>query len=199
MPRPRAHPPDVRRKMIVDAARKVMSREGYDAVRLDEVAHLASAAKGTLYLYFKNKMALLAGVYEDVLDDIDLRLASVPDEGDALKRLSGMVRETLKQMDEEWGFFSKFVGGHPDLFRASVGEGIKKRYGAHVDLVASRLKACVRQGTLRRHDPLMGAQYYDNLIHLFVNSREMGLDKRPLAGRHRDFMGLLLRGLGGKR
>jgi AcrR family transcriptional regulator len=47
-----------RRQVILDAALTVFAEHGYEAARLDDMAARAGVAKGTLYLYFKDKEAL---------------------------------------------------------------------------------------------------------------------------------------------
>jgi AcrR family transcriptional regulator len=47
-----------RRQAILEAALAVFAARGYEAARLDDVAARAGVAKGTLYLYFKDKQAL---------------------------------------------------------------------------------------------------------------------------------------------
>src|SRR5262245_428076 len=49
---------EARRQAILDAALTVFAAQGYEAARLDDVAARAGVAKGTLYLYFKDKEAL---------------------------------------------------------------------------------------------------------------------------------------------
>ena len=51
-----------RRNMILDAAEQHFSAAGYDQVTMDDVAQAAKLAKGTLYLYFRNKESLYVGV-----------------------------------------------------------------------------------------------------------------------------------------
>jgi AcrR family transcriptional regulator len=50
--------PAERRQAILDAALTVFAEHGYEAARLDDMAARAGVAKGTLYLYFKDKQAL---------------------------------------------------------------------------------------------------------------------------------------------
>lgn len=51
-----------RRNSIVDAAERLFSTRGYDRVTMEDVASEAKLAKGTLYLYFKNKQELYVAV-----------------------------------------------------------------------------------------------------------------------------------------
>lgn len=44
-----------KRKAIVDAAREIFSRQGYETTTIAEIAAAAGIAVGTVYLYFRNK------------------------------------------------------------------------------------------------------------------------------------------------
>jgi AcrR family transcriptional regulator len=50
--------PETRRQAILDAALAVFAERGFEAARLEDVAARAGVAKGTLYLYFRDKEAL---------------------------------------------------------------------------------------------------------------------------------------------
>jgi TetR/AcrR family transcriptional regulator len=51
-----------RRQAILDAAEKIMSEKGIQGLNMDLVAYETMLAKGTLYLYFKNKEEILAAL-----------------------------------------------------------------------------------------------------------------------------------------
>ncbi len=51
-----------RRNLILDAAERTFYAKGLELATMDEVAAQAQLAKGTLYLYFRNKEDLLLGV-----------------------------------------------------------------------------------------------------------------------------------------
>jgi AcrR family transcriptional regulator len=55
---------DFRTGEILDAARRVIGELGYGDASMERIAHAASVAKGTLYLYFKSKESLLQAVLE---------------------------------------------------------------------------------------------------------------------------------------
>lgn len=57
---PRRRPPEERREQLLDAAESVLLRQGLGASTIADVAEAAGVAKGTLYLYFESKDALLA-------------------------------------------------------------------------------------------------------------------------------------------
>lgn len=51
-----------KRKSMLDAAEKIVAEKGMEKMTMDQVAKEADVAKGTLYLYFKNKESLLAAI-----------------------------------------------------------------------------------------------------------------------------------------
>jgi AcrR family transcriptional regulator len=74
--------PETRRQAILDAALSVFAERGFEAARLDDVAARAGVAKGTLYLYFRDKEALfeelVRGAVSPIIEAVS-RAASAPD------------------------------------------------------------------------------------------------------------------------
>jgi AcrR family transcriptional regulator len=71
-----------RRAAILDAALHVFAEHGYESARLDEVAARAGVAKGTLYLYFKDKEDLFEAMVRSAVAPIMGQmghLATAPD------------------------------------------------------------------------------------------------------------------------
>src|SRR5262245_15266352 len=74
--------PQARRQAILDAALDVFAERGFEAARLDDVAARAGVAKGTLYLYFRDKEALFEELVRGAVSPIieaASRAASAPD------------------------------------------------------------------------------------------------------------------------
>lgn len=63
-----------KRAAILQAASQVFARKGYETAALEEVARKAGLAKGTLYLYFKDKEALYLQTVLYVLESMQADL-----------------------------------------------------------------------------------------------------------------------------
>jgi len=114
--RARKTEPAARRETILDAALTVFAERGFEAARLDDVAAQAGVAKGTLYLYFKDKEALFEEVVRSAASPIVERLsvlATAPD-----------MPMTL-MLDALFGLFEKEVLGtrRKLLIRLIIAEG----------------------------------------------------------------------------
>src|ERR1700741_198667 len=58
-----AQRPEDKRAKLLDAALELFETRGFDGVAVPEIAKAAGVATGTLYLYFKDKAALVNALY----------------------------------------------------------------------------------------------------------------------------------------
>lgn len=109
LPRWTRQPPDVRRSQLLDAATEVILKKGYGAMAVSEVADRAGVGKGTVYLYFDSKLALLVGMqdryWERMLEVVELILEA--EEGSWPDRLDRLVDD-----------LAAFGAGEVDLYHA---------------------------------------------------------------------------------
>ena len=57
-----------RRQFILATADQLLRRDGFDAFTMNKLASVADLAKGTLYLYFATREALVLALYTDLHD-----------------------------------------------------------------------------------------------------------------------------------
>lgn len=75
---PRAEQTARRREAILSAALAEFSAQGFAAARLDDVARRAGVAKGTIYLYFRDKETLFQELVRAELSPIVAALEAAP-------------------------------------------------------------------------------------------------------------------------
>jgi len=68
----------LRRETILSAALEEFSARGFAAARLDDVARRAGVAKGTIYLYFRDKETLFQELVRAELSPVVLALEAAP-------------------------------------------------------------------------------------------------------------------------
>jgi len=81
---------DFRRSQILAAARLTMARHGLARTTVDQIARAANVAKGTIYLYFRSKKAIVGDALDEGL--AALEAATVP----AIEG-AGTVEEKLRR------------------------------------------------------------------------------------------------------
>ncbi len=100
---------EARREAILEAAGRTLARLGF-AMTMEDVAAQAEVSKGTVYLYFPSKDALLAGFAERQLDTLLERAATVVSTAErGLDAVLGIVGEYLR-----------FFASHPNILHTLV-------------------------------------------------------------------------------
>jgi TetR/AcrR family transcriptional regulator, cholesterol catabolism regulator len=91
-----------RRQRVIDAAMKLASEGGYDAVQMRDVGKEAGVALGTIYRYFASKDHLLAACQVEFAREIQRRLEEKPAQGDtAADRVVNVLRRATRRTERE--------------------------------------------------------------------------------------------------
>ena len=77
---PKPNVSEERKEQITEAATKVFAEQGFDKARMDDIAAEAKLSKGTLYLYFKSKDAIIKHLLEKLFDREFAALQLIADE-----------------------------------------------------------------------------------------------------------------------
>ena len=132
-----------RREAILAAALDEFSARGFAAARLDDVARRAGVAKGTIYLYFRDKEALFQELIRSVIGPLIARFEAAAE----IDLPARVVAERIVDM------FVREVYGtrRKDVIRLIIAEGPRfpKLAEFYYREVISRVIAAVR-GLLRR-------------------------------------------------
>lgn len=70
---------EARRDEVLDAALALFIKQGYAATRVEDIAANAGISKGTVYLYFESKEALMEGLIDRALSPVALKALSALD------------------------------------------------------------------------------------------------------------------------
>jgi AcrR family transcriptional regulator len=91
-----------RRGRVLQAALKLGSEGGYDAVQMRDVATTAGVALGTIYRYFASKDHLLAAALVEWVNDLERRVTARPPTGDTTAdRVVTVLRRATRAMEKE--------------------------------------------------------------------------------------------------
>src|SRR5215469_13801117 len=155
---------EYRIRELMEAARRVIGRHGFEGTTIDRVAEEAHVAKGTIYLYFSNKEDLLhAAVFEGLRSMIDETRRSDRTDLPPLERLRAFVKSQFEIQSSNQDFLkaffleSKVVTCEPGDER---GEALRSLYTEHLDFVATILESAVK-GPIPR---TIAAQFCPNTL-----------------------------------
>jgi len=147
--------PHSKRLRILEAARHVCAREGYEAATMEAVAAEARVSKGTLYNYFESKEHLfLATVLHDY-DEAEARVeARVGEVESPRPRLEGLLEALIESFPlvasgmmvklQVWAVVSREANARAHMF-----EDLSRRYARSSADLEATLTAGQRVGVFR--------------------------------------------------
>lgn len=100
----------LRREEILNATEQLIQQQGLESVRMDDIAARADVSKGTLYLYFKNKVEIAVALHNRGVKELHRELSQ-----EIIKEGSGL--EILQRMHH---CFLLFARQHPHFFKSVV-------------------------------------------------------------------------------
>lgn len=188
---------EVKREKILDAASVEIAGSGYFRTTVSAIARRAGIADGTIYLYFKNKEAVLVSIFERAMQRIidEARpIVTDPDRDapDKLRRLVAL-HLSLVGMDRDMAVVLQVELRHSlhflELFSRSR---IREYFGLIADVVEQGRK----EGSFRKDvDPLFTAKAVFGLVDEMATDWVLSKKNTKLVARAEAVSELLLRGV----
>jgi AcrR family transcriptional regulator len=171
-----------RRAQILEAALRVWMRRGFDGSPVEAIAREAGLAKGTLYLYFPTKDAILDAIVERYsllpdMTELTEALRSTPPE-QAIPLIAGRLYERLRERAPLVGLMLREFSLRPRdarVFFERVMLPVNRLFAAYLD-------GFVARGVLRPLDTFVAARALVGMLMVFVLSQHVfgGEEIRPI-------------------
>lgn len=121
-----------KREALLRAARDALVEDGYHHAKIDEIAARAGVAKGTYYLYFKDKRAIFAELVDGLVGRIESAIVRVDERADLGAQVRHNIRATIAVLAEDPPL-ARLVLGPTSGLDAAFTETITRM---HVDVIA---------------------------------------------------------------
>jgi AcrR family transcriptional regulator len=163
--RPAAGQDPVKRKQILDGARRVFIDMGFDAASMNDITREAGVSKGTIYVYFANKEELFEAIVEEERGSIFNNLYGALESGDGLRETLinfGMALSFKITCDKVISAQRTVIGVSermPDLGRRFYERGPMHGHKIFVDF----LEAAMKKGLLDIKDVRLAAYQFTDL------------------------------------
>jgi TetR/AcrR family transcriptional regulator, fatty acid metabolism regulator protein len=140
---------EFRVQSIQDAAMKVIARRGMNEATMQEIAEEAGVAKGTIYLYFKDRDALVEKTFDTAISELQRRIDAAFETGKSFEeKLRGALAAKLAFFEEHREFFRLYHS-------ARYLEGkrrTRQKYEVQLARMSGMLEDAMRRGEIRRMD-----------------------------------------------
>ena len=149
---------EFRIQSIQDATLRVIARKGMAAATMQEIAAEAGVAKGTIYLYFRDRDELVERTFERAMGQLLQRVdeaLSIP--APFAERIKAVIRAQLAFFGENREFFRLYLSlrmpeGSPHQQRRQK-RTCQPQYRSRMQKLAGVLEEAMERGEVRRVDP----------------------------------------------
>ena len=191
-----------RRTALLESARRVFGRAGFENATMEAIAKDADVAKGTVYLYYPSKRAIYDAAIEGCMAELEeltrVRVEAASSLRDAIATL---VATRLEFFQRQQDFFRMYI--------AEIGRSLtqprkaRSRYVARLDrqtqILQRAIARAVGRGEVRAVDPAATAQAVFDMTRGFV-ARHLLEQGRQDPARDVEFLtNLIWTGLGPAR
>ncbi|HXX49356.1 MAG TPA: TetR/AcrR family transcriptional regulator [Myxococcota bacterium] len=190
---------DFRTTEIVRAARRVIAEAGFDDASMERIAHEAGVAKGTIYLYFRNKEELLAHVADHGYGELMERArARVERARGARAKLVALLRASLEHTGENREIFRVLQErAQFGLQRASpLANKLEENREHLVRFVSELIESGVASRELRSCDPRRAARYLIESLRGAIIDRAAANARSGVEGDAEAIVDFFLHGVG---
>ena len=149
---------EYRIQSIQEAALRVIARKGMAAATMQEIAEEAGVAKGTIYLYFRDRDELVEKTFESAIQQLHERLrAQIHGEMTFAERLRHTIKAKLTFFSENREFFRLYASlrmpeGTPAQQRRQK-RTCQPQYEAGIADLTRELQRAMAAGEIREMDP----------------------------------------------
>ncbi len=138
-----------RKEEILLAARAVFAEQGLHRATVDAVAERAEVSKGTIYLYFESKEAVLAELVLQALADLTNRLRQAGESAPLLlpeQRLCAMAEAYLAYAESAPDYFRLLTAYDGGSFEQGIPEALQQELLAQSDRALDLVSQVVSDG-----------------------------------------------------
>jgi AcrR family transcriptional regulator len=150
---------EFRIQSIRDAAMRVIARKGMASATMQEIADEAGVAKGTIYLYFRDRDELVEKTFESAMSDLHNRVEqALEKEGTFEEKLRAVLAAQIGYFEANREFFRLYISLRYPEGNAQQQRRQKRhcapQYKSRVERIAGVLREAMTRGEIRQLDPM---------------------------------------------
>lgn len=174
-----------RRREILKAARQVFAEQGFRKATIDMIAERASIAKGTTYLYFRNKEELFLQAMEERLKELHHGILKIVNKkGEPLEKIKKIISFAFRYLDEDKDFFRIYHTSAIECYIRELSSHMRNIMGyikKYFNAVTPTLKEAIDSGILIQMNPLKMTFILGGIIDYFIMYRIMTNEPQPFS------------------
>ena len=167
---------EFRRAEILEAARTVFAGKGFEAATIDDIAHAAGVAKGTLYLYYPSKREIYWAALRAGVDDLyTATTRRVDAAGSAHDKIRAFIETKIEYCEIHHEFFRIYYSAATEVLSHPPERlEVTELYRQQLDLLERTFGAARSRGEIRDVDPAKLAVAIFEITRGLITQRLLG-------------------------
>ena len=183
-------------KQIIEAAVEVIAENGYHNSQVSKIAKKANVADGTIYLYFKNKEAILISVFKEKMGHfIDKTVEAIAENETASDKLLTLIQMHYKQLSES-PYLAIVTQLELRQSKPELRKEINKVLKSYLDVIDTIVEQGIKENEFRDDvDPRLIRQMIFGTLDETVTTWVMKSQRYSLLDQAEEVHQLLMKGL----
>ncbi len=161
-----------KKDLILESAEKVFLEKGFYPAKIEEIAQNAGIAKGTVYIYFKDKESIYISLIEKKLKEVDSLIESISKERiSCTEKLEKIYFQLCEYVDKTHKLHS-FISIENIQTLMKVVNRLKSRVipkvKRFIETIAKIVEECIVEGKLENIDPVVIALLFLSHLRLAI-------------------------------
>jgi len=173
----RALEKELRRKQILDAARKLLFETGMKAISINKIANEAELGVGTIYFYYKNKEEIFAALQEEGLNllhkEIEKIYKNKKEADQKLKEMGVTYLQFTNKKKDYFDIISYFLSSSEVIFPPELKTQIDLSGNKIISLIASTVDDGIKDGLFKSIDSRRFSIVFWGTIHGLVQFQKL--------------------------
>ena len=187
------------RDAILDATDRLLAREGYKKMTIDELAREVGIGKGSIYLHFTSKEEIALSHIDRIVDRLKARLRPIADApAPAGERLRKMLVERVLYRFDSVQHYTQSLDELLSRLRMQLLARRKRYFNEESKIFAEVIASGVESGEFAPTDPVAAASVLleatNSLLPYSLSSAELG-SRSEISSRAEGIAAVLIKGL----
>jgi AcrR family transcriptional regulator len=168
---------EFRRAEILEAARKVFAKMGFEQATVDRIADTAGVAKGTLYLYFPSKREVYLDALRQGIETLQqATVRRMAESKDIAGQIHAFIDTRVRFFEENRDFFRIYHSefGNLLIHPAHLTKSFRDLYCKQGKMLASVIEKAVKQRTIECDRPELTAFAIYEMTRGLITQRLLG-------------------------
>ncbi|PIU83139.1 MAG: hypothetical protein COS68_05655 [Elusimicrobia bacterium CG06_land_8_20_14_3_00_38_11] len=163
--------PEIKRQKILDSAIQILNRKEYHQCPIDEIAKNAGVAKGTVYLYFRNKEDIYFSVLINLIDKVIDIAENVQRNGLPAKKQLFLLLQRISNFIDTYRHLFLSIQQEVKPPKEKLRDRVHKKIGELIKAISVIIESGIKKKELKSYSSVALATIFLSLTSVIAHQK----------------------------